>query len=401
MKILLLTIQRISAISTKGIYSDLMRKFRKEGHEVFIVSPMERCFKKKTEISGEEGVSILRIWTLNIRQTNPVEKGLSTLLIGWQFLRGIKKYFSNVQFDLVIYSTPPITFTGVIKYIKRRDNAKSYLLLKDIFPQNAVDIGMFKKYSLFHLYFRRKEKALYKVSDFIGCMSPANVEYLRINNPQIDPERIEVNPNCREKIEFLSDEKQKAVIRTRYNIPENATVFIYGGNLGKPQGIDFLIEVLDNHNENKDYFFIVAGSGTEYGKIRSWYENAKPDNTLLLPHLPTAEYDLLVQACDTGFIFLNRNFTIPNFPSRLLSYMECKLPVIAATDKCTDLGKIIEDNGFGLWSESGDILKISENIKKLSDDSQLRERMGRKGYDYMMAHYTPDNSYDIIMKHFS
>lgn len=378
-----------------------MRKFRKEGHEVFIVTPSERCFKKKTEITKEEGVSILRIWTLNIRQTNSIEKGLSTLLIGYQFLKGIKKYFSEVSFDLVIYSTPPITFTNVIRYIKKRDNAFSYLLLKDIFPQNAIDIGMFRKNGLFHMYFRRQEKALYAVSDFIGCMSPANVDFLRRNNPQLDPDKIEVNPNCRERMELISDEGHRNMIRSGYNIPDKATVFIYGGNLGKPQGIEFLIEVLDHHKNTRNYYFIVAGSGTEYGKIRSWFENSKPANILLLPQLPTGEYDNLVQACNAGMIFLNRNFTIPNFPSRILSYMECKLPVIAATDKCTDLGTIIEENGFGLWSEAGDIGKISENMKKLSEDSLMRKKMGQKGYDYMMQHYTPDNSYDIIMKHFS
>lgn len=78
-----------------------------------------------------------------------IEKGISTLMIEGQFLRAIKKHFNDVTFDLVIYSTPPITFEKVILFIKERDLANSYLLLKDIFPQNALDLNMFSKKVLF------------------------------------------------------------------------------------------------------------------------------------------------------------------------------------------------------------------------------------------------------------
>ena len=101
-----------------------------------------------------------------------------------------------MKFDLITYSTPPITLTNVVKYLKKKNpKAVSYLQLKDIFPQNAVDIGMFGEKSVFNWYFRRKEKALYKASDFIGCMSPANVEYVLEHNPEVAPEKVEIAPN--------------------------------------------------------------------------------------------------------------------------------------------------------------------------------------------------------------
>ena len=59
--------------------------------------------------------------------------------------KALKKYFPDVRFDLVLYSRTPITLVGVVEYIKKRDHAKTFLLLKDIFPQNAVDLGMLQK----------------------------------------------------------------------------------------------------------------------------------------------------------------------------------------------------------------------------------------------------------------
>jgi glycosyltransferase involved in cell wall biosynthesis len=354
MKILFLTIVKIEEINSRGIYTDLMRKFRDEGHELYIVSPSERRNNKATRLIQNRNVSLLIIKILNFHNTNLVEKGLSTLLIEYQFLRAIKKYFARTHFDLVLYSTPPITFTKVVKYIKNRDDAKSYLLLKDIFPQNAVDLGMIRKGGIFHRYFREKERDLYSISDYVGCMSQANVDFIRKHNPQINPDIVEVNPNSIEPVDSCMGPEQKTAIREKYKIAKDKTVFIYGGNLGKPQGIEFLIKVINSQLHKEDAFFVVIGSGTEFAKIKTWFELNQPPNALLIKELPKDEYDSLLQSCDVGMIFLDRNFTIPNFPSRLLSYLEYKMPVIAATDKNTDIGKVMVENGFGMWSEAGD-----------------------------------------------
>ena len=151
MNLLFLTISRITDVRNHGIYTDLMRKFRDEGHSVYIVTPHERKFGKNTELVESDGV--------NIQKTNVVEKGIGTLLIESQYKSAIKKHLKGVKFDLVLYSTPPITFTKVIKFLKKGNpDIISYLLLKDIFPQNAVDIGMFGKNSLFYRMFRKKEE---------------------------------------------------------------------------------------------------------------------------------------------------------------------------------------------------------------------------------------------------
>ena len=196
MNVIFLTLFRIKDIEARGIYEDLMRKFRNEGHQVFIVCPVERREGLKTSLVEQDGVKILNVKTLNIQKTNVVEKGIGTLLIESQYIKAIKKYLSNVSFDLITYSTPPITFTNAVKYLKKENpNAVSYLQLKDIFPQNAVDMKMFGEKSVFNWYFRKKEKALYRVSDFIGCMSPSNVNFLLKHNPEIDAARVEVAPN--------------------------------------------------------------------------------------------------------------------------------------------------------------------------------------------------------------
>ena len=400
MNIIFLTLDRFFNINDREISEDLMRKFRKEGHNVYVVVPRERRFGLITKLEVQGGVNILGVKTLNIQKTNILEKGIETLLIESQYISAIKKYLWNIEFDLILYTTPPITFTGVVDYLKRKNpQAISYLLLKDIFPQNAVDIGLFREKSLFNKYFRRKEVKLYRQSDYIGCMSPANVNFLLTHNDYINKEKVEIAPNSIELAEqTVLTQEQRDNIKKKYNLPLDKPVFIYGGNLGKPQGIGFLIQCLDVNKNREDCHFLIVGSGTEYPLIKEWYDTVHPNSVSIYERLPKADYDLLVQCCDVGLIFLDHRFTIPNYPSRLLSYLEYKMPVLCATDPNTDIGRIAEDNGYGFWCESNTVETFTSVLDKMIHSN--RKLMGEKGYAFLKDNYLVQNTYNAIIKHF-
>lgn len=404
MNIIFLTMSRIVSVSERGIYTDLMHKFQKEGHNVYIVSPRERSLGLKPGLSQMNNIYILGVKTLDLQKTNVIEKGVGQVLVEGQYKRAIKRYLSSVKFDLILYSTPPISFPKVIKYIKSNNpTAKTYLLLKDIFPQNAVDLGMMSKTGLkgvLYRFFRKKEKKLYGLSDYIGCMSPANVNYLLDHNPEISVERVEVAPNSFE-LENTDSKTiaDKDAVRKKYKLPTEKPIFIYGGNLGKPQGISFLIECLIANANRDDCHFLVIGTGTELPRLKAWYEEKKPQSVSVMNGLPKADYDQLVKACDVGLIFLDHRFTIPNYPSRLLSYLENKMPVLCATDPNTDIGRIAEENGYGYWCESNSVEAFANRVDMILN-SNIKE-MGRRGYEFLCKNYSIENTYNMIMSHIS
>lgn len=401
MKILFLTLLDFNTIYEPGIYTDLLREFVKDGNEVYVVSPVEARKNIETHLITENHALILKQKIGNVQKTKSlIEKGISTLTLEKKIISGIKTYFSNVKFDLVLYSTPPITLCNAIEYVKKRDNAKTYLLLKDIFPQNAVDLGMLSKSGakgILYKYFRNKEKKLYALSDRIGCMSQANVDYVIKHNPDVPLNKVEVCPNCIEPIDMSVSEEQRIAIRQKYGIPLDKKVFVYGGNLGKPQGISFLINCLRAAKDTGAYFLIV-GDGTEYSKLEAFVNQEKPEHVKLMKRLPKEDYDAMVGSCDVGMLFLDHRFTIPNFPSRLLSYMQAKLPVLAVTDPNTDVGKVIVDGGFGWWCESNDVEGVKEKVTEIiKSDLATKGSNSRK---YMLDNYDVEDSYKIIMKHF-
>lgn len=387
----------------KNIYSDLMNEFIGRGHDVWVVCQSERRNNTKTNLKRSQNINVLRVRTGNLTgKVSLIEKGITTLTIEKCFINAIEKYIQGVKFDLVIYSTPPITFSSAVHYIKKRDNAKSYLLLKDIFPQNAVDLGMIKNNGILHKFFRKKEKKLYRISDFIGCMSEGNRRYVIEHNKEVDPAIVEVCPNSIDPLPMADrpGKEEVSMFRSKYTIPEDSLLVVYGGNIGKPQGIEFFIEALKELKDRTGLFFLVIGRGTEYYKIEDYLKSSGQKNVLLMEHMPTDEYKKLMRLCDVGLILLSDKFTIPNFPSRVTAYMEAGLPVLAATDSNTDLKDMLTGSGCGLWSRSGDIGTFKININKLAQSKTLRDTMGIKGRKWLEENYTVSKSYEIIMRHF-
>ena len=371
----------------------------RHGHKVYSVSTYEKRLMLPTELAEGESYTALHVRTGNMTGCGMIEKGLSTLMIGSQYRRALHRYLSDVPFDLIIYSTPPITLAGVVSHIKKKTCATTYLLLKDIFPQNAVDIGVMRTKGLkglLYRYFRKKEKQLYRISDRIGCMSDANREYLLQNEPWIPAEKVEISPNCMEVREISASAEERLNIREKYGIPADKKVFVYGGNLGKPQDIPFIINCLRAVAEMKDAFFLIVGKGSEYEKLRNYLDTAHQQNAKLIPQLPKDEYDTMLAACDVGLIFLDHRFTIPNFPSRLLTYMQARLPVIACTDTHTDVGSVMTQGGFGWWCESNSPDAFAALVKDaLKADLTL---MGNNAHRYLCEHYSAEQQYENIMR---
>lgn len=396
MNILFLTMNVFTDIEMHNIYSDLMKEFIRHGHRPYIVTPREKKTGEKTELIDYGDYSLLKVRTGNMSGVSLIEKGISTVTLSRKYYKAIADNLGDTEFELILYSTPPITLVGPVKRLKKRFRCKTYLMLKDIFPQNAIDLGMFSKKSPIYKYFRYKERALYRISDTIGCMSPANVEYLLRNNPEINKNKVEICPNAIIPGEVRNRDEDRKKLRQKYSIPDEAVVYLYGGNLGKPQGIPFLIECLKANMGINDRFFIICGSGSEFDSIKMFIKQYRPKNIRLLSFLPKQEYDSLVRGCDVGLIFLDHRFTIPNYPSRVLSYMENSMPILVCSDPNSDMGRIAAENGYGMWCESNDVIGFSENIDCMATvDIDV---LGRAARNYLVENYSADRVYKIIME---
>lgn len=399
MKFLFISSDFPNSKKSSNIYTDLAEALVEAGHTVKVVVTEEKKNISKTKLTKERNLDILRVKTGNMYEVGFYEKAITFITISNILIRNIKSYFGNEKFDFVITSTPPITFNKVVKWAMKYYNCKSYLMLKDIFPQNGVDLGLYKKNGLIYRYFRKKEKNLYKISTYIGCMSLGNINYIIEHNPYLDKNKLELFPNTvKVKKQTKETLEQRKKIRKKYGIELDNVVAVFGGNFGIPQGLDFFMKVMYEYKDNKKLKFLLIGRGTEKSKVFKFVDDNKIQNVIKMDYIPREDYEKLLYTCDIGLIFLDNRFTIPNIPSKTLSYLECGLPIMAATDVNTDYGKILLDNNFGFWVESGNIKKYKKSFDKLIEDSDLRINMGKNGRSYFEKKCDVSQSVNILEK---
>ncbi|WP_222983944.1 glycosyltransferase family 4 protein [Flagellimonas meishanensis] len=373
------------------LYSNLMLEFSKRGHEVFVIAADDEG--KQSKITVERGLKILRVPSLKLYGTGNLLKGLSNLLLPYLYKRALKKHKIPLDFDVIIMPTPPITLIDVAFWLKKKSKGKLYLILRDIFPQNAVDLKMMKPNGLIHSFFRKKEIKLYKTCDGIGCMSPANVEYVKKHNPYLDHSKLHLLPNWADLQEIV--EADTEATKEKYGL-KNKVIAIFGGNMGLPQKLENIIDLAKNCQELNDLVFFLVGKGTEQQRIAKLVSELSLDNVIIKDHLPKKEYNEILQLSDIGLISLSQDFTIPNYPSKVLAYYQFKKPVLASVDLNTDFGTMQEEIGCGFWSEAGDTTAFKENLLKLYKNKKLRDKMGQRGFDYMVENLTPARAFETV-----
>ncbi|MAU15673.1 MAG: glycosyltransferase WbuB [Muricauda sp.] len=392
-KILFLALGYPNVAKSTVLYTDLMQEFAGQGHKVLVVAPAYEKGNYGRRVEGN--VEVLRVKTLPLFKVGPIKKGIANILLPFQYKKAIRKN-GDMDFDLVILPTPPITLFSVAYWLKSKIKAKTYLILRDIFPQNAVDLEMMRENGILHRYFRKQELKLYKLADSIGCMSKANISYVKQHNPGLDHSKLHLLPNW-EKIPLPVSKEGISKVSSKLGISDKF-VAIFGGNLGKPQQLENIVGLAKSCREIKDIFFLILGSGTESERVKQLIEHHELTNIRLVGRVPKKEYVQILAAADVGLISLHEQFTIPNFPSKVLTYFGLKKPVLASLDLSTDFGQMLEETKSGLWSEAGDIEAFKKNLLWFYDNREQAIEMGENGYNYMKSHLTPEIAYKTIME---
>lgn len=395
MDILYLTMSRPD-LDSPGIYSDLINELLERGHKITIALVTGRKESKQSDMIPYQGTNLIRVRVGELFRVNFLIKGMNTLKIEPCMRRAIRKFIKNEHFDLVIYATPPVTFASVIHYCKKQFGCQSFLMLKDIFPQNAVDIGLFQKNGLLHFFFKRKEQRLYELSDIIGCMSQGNLDYMEAHHPEVEGSRLILFPNTM-KVQPYTMKAQPLKNAPGEVPPEKKVRFVFGGNLGKPQAVDFLIDAVKSPRMQKcrQAEFLFVGEGSEQEKVQKAFQDSP--NARFIQFLPQSEYDRLMADCDVGIISLDVRFTIPNYPSRMLGYMAAAKPMLACTDRSTDVKALLtKEADCGLWCASDDVDAFCQNVERLCADEALRRRLGSNGRRYLEQHFDVHRSAELI-----
>lgn len=399
MNILFLFLRHSENLLDSTLTKDISDEFHKQGHSVKVVTLLEKKYNKGTQLKVENGYPVLRVKTGNYFDSpGKIEKGITALTMPKNLEKSIKKIFKNEKFDLIYTHTPFISNAKLINNLKKYYNCKSCLHLWDIFPQNAKDINLLTNKILIN-FFEYQEQIMYDAFDYIGCMSKGNLEYMIKRDKNINLDKYFILKNwaqIKEKPIF-----NKKFIREKYGYTENDFICIFGGNMGKPQKLENILELAKKSLIDKTIKFLFIGKGTERNSLETKIKNENINNIKFLDYIPREEYELVTAACDIGLVSLDERFTVPNFPSKTTDYFKLELPILASLDSCAakDYGKFLQDEvKGGLFTLAGDTEDLYNQLLKLKDNSELKIELGKNGRKYYENELGVEKAYETIMK---
>jgi hypothetical protein len=193
LKILFLGLGYSDVAEESSLYTDLVEELSRTGVDIRVVAPA--LDRERVGFRQEGGINVIRVRAGRLFEVGLVQKALNNLVLPLRYFVALRKQNQAWRPEWIVTPTPPITLTPLVWWLKRAAGAKAYLILRDIFPQNAVDLRFISRFGLIYGFFRALEKWTYATADRIGCMSVGNVSYVLFNNPSLDKGTLHELPN--------------------------------------------------------------------------------------------------------------------------------------------------------------------------------------------------------------
>ena len=374
--------------SAAQLMKDLADGLADKGHNVFVATSYPKYnlanFESAVwpEISNENGVKVLRIKTLPHHKVNFIIRGIAQLLMPYIFFRKIKRNIKE-KLDVVIVHSPPLPLSITAYKVKKFYGAKYILNLHDIFPQNAIDLGVLKKWKHWPAIwlFERMEKSAYKNSDLIIVPSNEHKKFIE-EKRSVSRGKTQVVYHWIDSKPFLSI-KKTGKFRKLYGL-ENKFIFLFGGVLGPSQGLDLFIRIAAKIRDNKDIIFLFVGDGSVKENLMKMVKEQNLENVIFKPFVSLEEYPELVKDCDVGIICLTAQNTTPAVPAKILGYMAAAVPVVAFLHKESEGLLIVKEAKCGYGAVSSDEEKALEIILKMYNEKEKMKEYGENGLEYLL-----------------
>lgn len=351
---------------------ELAKELQIQGHVVTVCTP-DVTLSQKFLIDEYDGVRVLRFKLGAIKNVSKIKRAINETLLSYVAWRHLKHHFTENEHDLIVFYSPTIFFGGLVKKLKSIWSCKTYLILRDFFPQWAVDGGLIKDGSFIHRYFKYFESISYKAADVIAVQSPSNKEYFISNDDYYEyKDKLDVLYNWSDSA--ISIDKNTSY-REKLGL-KNKIVFFYGGNIGHAQDMMNIVRLAQSLSGYPQAHFLLVGQGDEVDLILDSVSKNNIKNLSYLGSVNQLEYQEMLMEFDVGLFSLHRDHKTHNFPGKLLGYMKYSKPILGSVNLGNDLKSVLMDCDAGFVTVNGEDDTLTSNALKLLESAEIRESMG-------------------------
>lgn len=347
---------------------DLSQELVRLGHKPTVMVPSPDI-DRPWLLEETNGLQVLRLRAPRTKDVNYVRRTFAELLMPFFMLHNLKKTpLANVQWEGVVWYSPTIFLGPIVNALKKSSNCRSYLIIRDVFPEWAVDMGLLSR-GLAYRFFKTIERYQYSVADVIGVQTQGNLPYFNAWAKQ-GGRRVEVLQN------WLAESPEVGCSITVSAGPlAGRIIFVYAGNMGAAQGMDILLDLAEGLRSRRDIGFLFVGRGSNCQHLQ---DNAKVlglDNVAFYDEIDPAEIPGLYSQCHVGIVALDSRHKTHNIPGKFLSYMQSGLPVLASINPGNDLADLITKECVGRVCTTYSVDTLKRLTEELVGEISARKDM--------------------------
>lgn len=381
---------RVSAKMMHELACEILRK----GHEPIVICPTDRY--KRLDIIGLDGITVYRFPNGSVKGISKFQRAINETSLSFRAWRSLKDQLRENRIDGVIYYSPSIFFGSLVRKIKKHWNCKSYLILRDSFPQWLVDQGVIKKNGVIEKYFRYFEKINYDAADCIGVMSDKNKDIFI--QQYCDKYFVQTLFNWADFKDV--DRINKSSLISDLSLKDKV-IFFYGGNIGYAQDMHNLMRLAKSMVCYPEAHFLFIGQGDEVSLVQKFIADNSLSNCTYLPSIGQEEFKSVLKVVDIGLFSLASNHSAHNFPGKILGYMANKLPILGSVNLNNDLMSVVNDANAGFIYVNGDDEALVSAAIDLVKNEQLRKKVGSCAYTLLLDKFSVETAADTILQELS
>jgi glycosyltransferase involved in cell wall biosynthesis len=369
---------------------DLSREFARQGHSLCVLLPAPDQ-REPWKLEESDGAQVLRLKAPRTKDIGYVRRTLAEFAMPFAMLRNFRKSsLSMERWDGVAWYAPSIFHGPLVSALRKSSRCKSYLIIRDIFPEWAVDMGLMGR-GLPYRFFDAVARYQYSVADVIGVQTPGNQRYFARWMEQ--PGRaLEVLQNWLDKPANV-----RCSVRVKETSLAGRKVFVYAGNMGVAQGMDILLDLADRLLSRRDVGFLFVGRGSDAARLERVAQSRQLENVVFFDEIDPDEIPDLYAQCHAGIVALDSRHKSHNIPGKFLTYMQSGLPVLANINQGNDLAQIIRDERVGQVCETHQVSELLQLAEQLLDQIETDAALSARCTDLFQREFAVANTVKQIV----
>ncbi|WP_182034760.1 glycosyltransferase family 4 protein [Vibrio diabolicus] len=336
---------------------DIAKEMSNEGYKVNILTamPSYKSFKQSVSNENIEGVTVNRLHLVSTFFKNTKLKFLDF----FYFPIRVFIYLLFHKYNAITVSTaPPVILGFLVALICRLKNTKLIYHCMDIHPEIGRISGEFSNNYVFR-FLRFLDNFTLNTAYKTIVLSDDMIE--SINERNSSTNIIVIN-------NFALKDNNEHKIKTIKHVECGKVKILFAGNVGRYQGLESLVLAFNQLPNDVNLELLFLGDGQTVSVLK---ELSKHENIQFSGHVTIDEAKLIMSQSDFGIVSLQENIINFAYPSKIMTYLEQGIPLIALVENSSALSKFIDVENIGFHVENDDIesiLDLLNNISRLSDN---------------------------------